>query len=188
MPHRRPRYFSYNSDGYDDTDWGCVYRSFQNAIMGAFGVTDVDDMPFVPTLPDLLHATRRRRGQWAEPAMLVPAARALGLRTRTFWTGTNSDELFRLTPASAYTHVTQKQFSPHRTRGAYVIDDGISAYAVVRHPNSGRWLLVDPHFTPARVTTFKQSKLSQHNWMVLHVWQSSKKKPKTKSKMKQTTT
>ena len=61
------RLFSYGSEGLDDSGWGCVYRSFQNALLHT-GYR-------VPGLMTLLKNVGLEWGDWSEPAHFKDFAR-----------------------------------------------------------------------------------------------------------------
>ena len=64
-------FYSYGSQNYHDVGWGCVYRSMQN-VQSATG-------RHVNTVPELLHAAHKQRGEWAEPGLFLhmyPGAQA----------------------------------------------------------------------------------------------------------------
>lgn len=190
----------YGSDGYKDTDWGCVYRSFQNAV----AAVTAGSSP--PSMPTLVAHVGRGRGAWAEPAdftgrWLFPGAASGALlevhatpwvvlmpqQTRGGVNKAPTADLFRFTSARQYTpwpnDVSFPKEAPEGRNTAYVVDDGVSGYAIVpvRVPcvNGSRtwawaWAWVDPHTEPGvspRPTPFHR----QHHlgtapgWMVLQV-------------------
>ena len=165
--------FHYACDGMDDTDWGCVYRSLQNALLA----THQD----VPTMNELLAHTARARAQvrthaafphmhlWAEPALF----RQLHF-THTLLAG---DVHPLLTPREAYQFELDVDElcayieAESRQTHAFVVDDGVSAYAIV--PHAGRHWWVDPHVSTRAAMRFDdniRAKLhAKAGWLVLDV-------------------
>jgi hypothetical protein len=165
--------YGYGSEGFDDSGWGCVYRSVQNA-QSYLG------LPVTP-IKDLLSILGHKRGDWSEPAQylyhgLFPGARSLGILV-----GQHNVRWLQQTDAKQYgMHIDdgrtlEEVLSMMNPRGksAFVIDDGVSGFAVVPDPRfpgqPGHLLFIDPHFTPARVYSPLPSELfnSRKGWMVL---------------------
>ena len=164
---RHPPLFGYGSGGEQDTDWGCVYRSFQNVLSFLHAAR-------VPDLATLLQQCGKRAPQWAEPSLFLSVLPA-GWRGEAFITGTGPMQPLH-TPPSSYrdTPDWRHVFNvPHDVapRTAFVVDDSVSGYAIV--PWRGYWWWVDPH-----VDTPDQVRLDGHvlrhlqeqpKWMVLRV-------------------
>lgn len=163
-PARRIPLYSYGSEGFADDDWGCVWRSYQNALAHT-------GWPRVPSLLQLMRAAGARPPQWAEPALLP----ALG-RTRAFLAGSPvRRDMFRYTREAQYPRrfATCAAFAARLQPGhAYVVDDGVSGYAVVPCPRTpGKHWWVDPHTHHPRRDAAVAARLQQSpGWMVLEVW------------------
>lgn len=135
--------------GYREADrsWSCVYRSVQN--VQSFLSAWYDKPPRVSSLDELLAATGRQWGQWAEPAHFdlrhSPRTWRLfrNIRAEAYLTGV-SDDWLKFTSAGDYGYKTSVlgDAVPHGTT-AFVVDDGISGFAIV--PFVGKWFWVDPH-------------------------------------------
>lgn len=154
--------YSYGSEGVADDDWGCVWRSYQNALAHT-------GWP-VPSLPQLMAAAGRRPPQWAEPALLPRVGRA-----RTFLVGVpDHANMFRFTQKRQYPQrfASARAFAANLHPGhAYVVDDGVSGYAVVPCPvTPGKHWWVDPHTHRPRRDPAVASRLNaSKGWMVLEV-------------------
>ncbi len=155
-----PRTFGYLSEDYDDRGWGCVYRSVQN-------VQSFLNMPVTP-MKELLEAAGRRPRQWAEPAHFVAESKSLfpgATMVQAVMFGHN-DQCFKHTFKTQYgTKVAPP--SPGFT-DAFVVDDGISGYAIV--PFEGLLYWADPHVGPSpRLVPYTKQLQSRTGWMVLQV-------------------
>lgn len=144
-----------------DEGWGCVYRSVQN-VQSFLGLPVWD-------MRSLVNAVKFRPGQWAEPGLFPPFAKTMfpGATAHAVLVG-RSTQWLRVTSAAQYkAHFLAK--SDGRHMDAYVVDDGVSAYAIV--PWKGAWWWVDPHVGPSPpMVPFKPSFLDgQSGWMVLQV-------------------
>ena len=153
-------FYSYGSQNYHDVGWGCVYRSMQN-VQSATG-------RHVNTVPELLHAAHKQRGEWAEPGLFLhmyPGAQASSA-------GTVHPLHSR---PSLYTHrhmsvEHMRQYITQRVldrQSAFIVDDTESAYAVVLVHDRVFW--VDPHATHAKLTLFKDQLYSAPGWLALEV-------------------
>lgn len=171
-----PVEFGYNdpdADGRENRDqgWGCVYRSFQNvqSFLGA---------PVSP-LGLLLRACGRVPPEWAEPAMFArPKVREVGgllppgWAVEPFLVG-HSSQWLRHTQAVEYTRAAARDVfnvGPDvAPRTAFVVDDGVSAFAIV--PYQGAWWWVDPHVGHGvrRSADVVRRLEAQPGWMVLRV-------------------
>ena len=151
--------FSYGSEGVDDDGWGCVYRSFQNAQAHT---------AYPPAqLAELVQHVGRGRTAWAEPADFADWGFTL-----TLLAGASNAWL-------QYTHADQYQFflptvtaleAYVRRAGqecAFVVDDGISGYAIVPWEGVPHW--VDPHTHNPRRVRFTTQLRRASGWMVLQV-------------------
>lgn len=171
-----PKTFGYNDPDpgvgglpNNDDGWGCVYRAFQN-VQSFLGAP-------VSRLADLLQACGRVAPQWAEPAMFArPEARGLlpeGWTAESFLVGDGKGQWLRYTRRSEYVASEPTAvFNVGPTlapRTAFVVDDGVSGFAVV--PDKGYWWWVDPHvpvgerLSPDVVTHLRKPA----GWMVLRV-------------------
>ena len=168
--------FGYNDPDPDpdrtpnnDDGWGCVYRAFQN-VQSFLGAP-------VSGLSALLRACGRVAPQWAEPAMFArPEARGLlpaGWTVEPFLVGDGKDQWLRYTRRDEY--VTSEPAAVFNVgpraapRTAFVVDDGVSGFAVV--PHQGFWWWVDPHVAaPRRLSPHVRANLRKpRGWMVLRV-------------------
>jgi len=149
--------YSYGSEGVDDDGWGCVYRSFQNAMSH----TGYKVIPFM----GLLEATGYEWKEWSEPSDFVNIG-----KTVTFWTGGRAG-LFRQTHQSEYAfHIPLKDVNAYiqdHKNCAFVVDNGVSGYAIV--PFEGRLYWVDPHTHHPRRTLFTTQLLKSKGWMILQL-------------------
>jgi hypothetical protein len=144
----------YTHGGEDDTDWGCVYRSVQNA----------QAYMHVPmwSVTELVQHTGRGWGSWSEPADFTDVFP--GARTRTLLLG-SSRKWLKLTRADQYEPiVTRYRF---RRDAAYVVDDGVSGYAIV--PHGGKLWFVDPHTATPAPVPFTDQLFRATGWMVLEI-------------------
>lgn len=143
-----PVAFGYTHGGEDDTDWGCVFRSVQNvqAYMG---------MSRVWTVRRLVHAIGRSWGSWSEPAdfarvnAIFPRSR---FNVRALLVG-SSRKWLKLTSADQYER--DPSFAWNKSCG-YVIDDGVSGYALV--PWGGELWFIDPHSSTPKPRRFVPSR------------------------------
>ena len=185
VPRGMDVYF-YTCDGVPDTNWGCVYRSLQNA----FAATH----RHVPSMHYLMHMAREQRAafeadersrarrpvlpalpfphvdKWAEPALFRAYA-----HTRAFSVGRikprfSSLEAYRYhlnNVNELLAHINDVDQSTH----AFVIDDGVSAYAII--PHEGRHCWIDPHVTSHAAVRLEYDIRSQLHkrtaWLVLEV-------------------
>ena len=157
--------YSYGYNGEQDHDWGCVWRSFQNAL-------HFTGWP-VPELAAMLRAARKTAGEWAEPAIL-PAVGPLGVRRhcRVFLVGEPNADMFHFSSRDQYplrwASVRAFAVAGILQGCAYVVDDGVSGYAIV--PWEGRHWWVDPHTnTPVLKKSYRRLLLQRRGWMVLQV-------------------
>ena len=184
VPHDMLVYF-YTCDGVQDTNWGCVYRSLQNA----FAATGWE-APSMAALMRVAHTQReldareRRRAhrpappslpflhvdKWAEPALF----RAYEY-THTLIIG-DIEPRFSMKGVYQFSRTNVDAFlayigNAHRHAHAFVVDDGISAYAIIPHEGQHCW--IDPHVTSraaVRLNYDIQTKLHKRNaWLVLEV-------------------
>lgn len=160
-----PRARGYGSDGVDDSGWGCVYRSVQNA--EAFAGLRVS------AFEALVHKARRLWGEEAEPgdfaghrgrgvAYLVGDERGLLKRTRR----RDYRASRRMSLGEFETYATAAAAAGAST---FVVDDGVSAYAVVGGADGeARW--ADPHVKSAsRLTRYRRQLRRARGWMVLEL-------------------
>jgi hypothetical protein len=170
------RVFHYACDDVDDTDWGCVYRSYQTALAATH--------QHVPAMDELLHDTARARARarlparysfphmhlWAEPALFRKLHFSHTVRAGAIRPLLTSSKVYqyRLRDVSALCAYIEDET---RRTHAFVVDDGVSAYAIV--PHAGRHWWVDPHVTtPAAVHLDSNvcAKLrAKPGWLVLDV-------------------
>jgi hypothetical protein len=140
--HRPDGPATYGYTAQDD-GWGCVYRSVQN-------VQSFLGLPVTP-LEGLVDVVGRGWAKWAEPAdftgprasrvwggAAVPKAYLVGASTQ--WLKYTTMEQYR---AEAFEKVFGSPTVAPDGTTAFVVDDGISGYAVV--PHEGAWWWVDPH-------------------------------------------
>jgi hypothetical protein len=153
--------YSYGSEGVDDSGWGCVFRSFQNA-QAACGYD-------VTSILDLVDDVGRGWGAWAEPADFVEAVPSVA-----FLAGA-SPHLLKYTKRKQYSVTTLPSTAALENlvkleggQSAFVVDDGISGYAIVPYNGKPHW--VDPHTTSPRLTQFRQQLRKATGWMVLQVF------------------
>jgi hypothetical protein len=170
MEHR-PEAHGYRHGGFDDTDWGCCYRSVQNVQWAACGPGGTWPVP------RLLRLLRRPAGEWAEPAEFARAGVFPGCSLRCFVVGRPSDDCFRSSRRAAYDQsagaVPMEAFVPVEG-SSYVIDDGISAFAIVWW--QGRHWFIDPHTAYPRTRAVQlrpaihiRRRGAARGWMVLQV-------------------
>ena len=153
-------FYSYGAQHYDDVDWGCVYRSFQNA--------QVATGHHVSTMPELLRIAHKRAGQWAEPAHFAHVYKY----SHATIVGNAKPKFTR---DSQYTHRHMSIDHLHayivhalKTRkSAFVVDDTISGFAIVY--KNGRAWWVDPHFAQPRVTLLRDQLHRAKGWLILEV-------------------
>ena len=166
MP-RQPRVaFGYTNGGEEDTNWGCVYRSVQN-------VQAYTHLP-VWRVRALARYIQRPWGSWAEPADFVPLfLEAPGVSVRTLLVGGPSEQWLRYTSKRQYLH--QVSFSEFRwnPRASYVVDDGVSGFAVVSYRNT-HWF-IDPHSASPTPVPLKRQLDYAPGWMMLEILPSIKK-------------
>lgn len=152
--------FSYGAEGVDDDDWGCVYRSYQNALAHS-GYLPIRFL-------NLVKYVNRGWGQWAEPADFAALGNSMTLlagHSRDWLKHTSKAQYQLQLPSVALLESYVAEFG-HAS--AFVVDDGISGYAIV--PYKGRICWVDPHtHTPRRVPWKKQLRRST-GWMVLQLF------------------
>ena len=170
MTEPRPRVaFGYTSGGDDDTGWGCVYRCVQN-------VQAYTGLP-VWTLRQLVRFTQRPWGAWSEPADFKSLFRSYPeVRVRAFLLGGPSSDWLRYTTARQYSSLDEVSLPTFEwnVQASYVIDNGISGYAVVSYRDK-HWF-IDPHTIAPKPVPFKRSRLSSSSgWMVLEVLPPSQK-------------
>jgi hypothetical protein len=163
------KWYGYNRGQTQDEDWGCLYRSVQNACC-ALGLK-------VPSVRRLLAEAGRQEGEWGEPGMFVDffrRKRGWNLTVEAFVL--HSTSCIHLTHRNQYVHLRHLPRGFWRdTRAAYVVDDGISAYAVV--PWRGKLWWIDPHVvypeTPVperfRYSTHMRHNKQREGWMILKV-------------------
>lgn len=158
------RGFGYGAQGDDDVNWGCVYRSVQNVQLALFGRASA--------LATLVSAAGRTWGAWSEPADFVAAASRLFPHCRvTPILAGSSRQWLKYTVAQQYE--TRKSDATAivlraNAQTAFVVDDGVSGYAVV--PARGQWWWVDPHTGPAPAYVPFTDQLSKKpGWMMLRV-------------------
>ena len=170
VPSLRPRVaFGYTHGGEDDTDWGCVYRSAQN-VQAYTGLR-------VWKVRSLSNYIGRQWGSWAEPADFVPLfQKAAGFRVRALLVGGPSTAWLKYTSIRQYQRVSFADFR-WNLRASYIVDDGISGYAVVSHGNK-HWF-IDPHTATPRPVPLKRQLAYAPGWMMLEVLPPSPTKEKT---------
>ena len=151
--------FSYGSEGVADDGWGCVYRSFQNA---------QTHTGYVPTpIVDLMQSVNRGWAAWAEPADFADCGFTLTLLagTSTKWlqfTTESQYQFYMPTVAALEAYILRAG-----QECAFVVDDGVSGYAIVPWKGEPHW--VDPHtHTPRRVKLKTQLRRAT-GWMVLQL-------------------
>jgi hypothetical protein len=153
--------YSYGAEGVDDSGWGCVFRSFQNA-QAACGYN-------ATPISDLVEGVGRGWGAWAEPADFVDAVPSLA-----FLAGA-SPHWLKYTKRKQYSVATlptvaalEDLIKLEGGYSAFVVDDGISGYAIV--PFHGKPYWVDPHTTAPRRAQFRQQLRRSSGWMVLQIF------------------
>ena len=153
-----PQLYSYGSEGVDDDGWGCVYRSFQNAQSHS----GYKVIPFMK----LLNMVDREWGEWSEPSDFLDIG-----KTVTFWTGSGKN-LFRKTHKSDYIYQIPltdiEEYMAQRKHCSFVVDDGISGYAIV--PFEGQHYWIDPHTHSPRRSLFRKQLQRSPGWMVLQLF------------------
>ena len=122
-------------DDQKDAGWGCVFRSFQNAMLLHGRGIDFDDIV-------------ESYGEWTEPPKLrkyVPN----GFRARTYLWFARPEALakMRFTAPEDYDFIVPKHDLMNLLRklaktSSFIIDDGTFGYCLVY---SNGWLLIDPH-------------------------------------------
>lgn len=165
MYERPMRASGYRQGGEEDTGWGCVYRSAQN----------VQLYLHVPmwSVKRLTRALKRPWGTWSEPADYVPIFRKQNLHARAHLLGGPSRRWLQYTSADQYAAPVPPKDFVWKTDRAYIVDDGISGYAIVPWRGSLWW--IDPHtqFPKPRPFTHKIMQYStSKGWMVCEVWRS----------------
>lgn len=156
-------WFYANCDGIDDTGWGCVYRSFQNAM--SLLKHDVQ-------MRDLVTRFGRR---WIEPPMLiefVPAeckSRCFVWMRKPMWkqmitTPEDFEQIMDMVPLDMLARQLHELGSTH----VFVIDDATFGYCLFF---DNGWKLVDPH---AGAQTLQNIELEpwlakRDLWMVLAI-------------------
>ena len=154
------RFYSYGAQGYNDTNWGCVFRSFQN-VQSATG-------RHVMTMPQLLKLTKLEPGNWAEPADFAHVYAG----SRVFMAGKVQPKFTRVSQYRSQ-HMSVEHLEAYiRDRithhhSAFIVDDSHAGHAVVEY--KGRIWWVDPHAVSARRTLFHHQLRSQDGWLVLEV-------------------
>ena len=158
-PASLDRLFSYGSEGLDDSGWGCVYRSFQNALLHT-GYR-------VPGLMTLLENVGLEWGDWSEPSQFKDLA-----KTKAMLAG-HSKKWLKYTHESDYDiildSVEDLENKVWKLGGscAFVVDDGVSGYAIVPIDGVPHW--IDPHTSIPRRLKFKNQLQRSTGWMVLQV-------------------
>ena len=162
-PH--PQYpfpvYGYTNGGEMDTGWGCVYRSVQN-VQASCGLR-------VWSIGELVHYAGREWGHWAEPADFKALFRTVPgrVRARALLVGGPSKQWLKFTRREDYDLELPFSEFKWKPRASYVVDNGVSGYAVVSI-SSGRWF-IDPHTsTPAAVPLTTQLR-GKKGWMILEV-------------------
>jgi hypothetical protein len=153
--------YSYGAEGVDDSGWGCVYRSFQNG-QAACGYRAT------PIL-DLVKYVGRGANAWAEPADFVDAVLSMAFlvgapQNLLKFTSRKQYNLLAL-PDVASLEALVKHEGGHV---AFVVDDGISGYAIVPYHGKPYW--VDPHTTSPRRAQFRHQLRRSPGWMVLKIF------------------
>jgi hypothetical protein len=163
-----PIIYHYNFD-YQDAGWGCVYRSVQNvqSFLG-FEVTD---------FADLVSHAGKVFGGWSEPANFNNAGLFEGASSVTaFIHGEKTRSMFKhsreeeyLVPKKRVEDLGALPFSnKSRQVEAFVVDDGISGYAIVPFGKHMYWL--DPHHdTTPKLIPYTNQLALRKGWMVLRV-------------------
>ena len=152
--------YSYGSEDVDDTDWGCVYRSFQNAQVHTAGA------PPTPIWA-LVEYVGRGWAAWAEPADFANCGFTITLLAGV------SDTWLQHTSADQYQFYlpSVRALETYIRRAgktcAFVVDDGVSGYAIVPWRGQAHW--VDPHTTTPRRVPFASQLQRSPGWMVLQV-------------------
>jgi len=155
--------YSYGSEDVDDTDWGCVYRSFQNAQVHTAGG------PPTPIWA-LVEHVHRGWAAWVEPADFCDfagcglAITLLAGASATWLQHTAADQYQFYIPSIAALEAYIRRAG---RQCAFVVDDGESGYAIVPWKGEPHW--VDPHTArPRRVPLASQLRRSP-GWMVLQL-------------------
>jgi hypothetical protein len=182
---RDMRVYFYTCDGVHDTHWGCVYRSLQNA----FAATGWE-APSMAALIRVAHAQRRldvRERQrvhqpaprplpfphvdkWAEPALFRAYEYTHTLIVGDIEPRFSTQGMYQYRCANVDAFIAYIG-NAHRHAHAFVVDDGISAYAII--PHDGRHCWIDPHVTTraaVRLDYDIRAKLHKRSaWLVLEV-------------------
>jgi len=157
------RVYGYTNGGEMDFGWGCVYRSVQNVQASLF-----TDEPVWP-IERLTQYIGRKWGAWAEPADFKNMFKTEfpGVVARAFLVGGPSKDWLRYTRQQDYDAAIPLYRFQWKPRASYVVDNGVSAYAVVC-VNNQRWFL-DPHTATPVAVPLKRQLRGQKGWMVLEV-------------------
>lgn len=146
-----------------DVGWGCLWRSYQNALLVALG-----DRAAVPTLQEMMDALTEPAARhrvmevpplrWAEPAILPKLCLDLPVEfeCRCFLSPANRD-LFQKTDPDDYVPMSARdaavifQRLSEDSRAAAVFDDGITGSCFFVQDN--HLVEVDPHCTTRGVVS-----------------------------------
>lgn len=127
-------WYGYGRGGDRDVDWGCLYRSVQNACK-ALGMR-------VPSLTHLVEdVAHRKMGQWGEPGMFISFFKRAGVDVQAVVL--HNASCIRFTKRVGYEHLANLPAHFWDPAYTYVVDNGTSAYAVV--PSGGKLWWIDPH-------------------------------------------
>lgn len=136
-------WYHYNCDGLNDTGWGCVHRSYQNALH------------LFNHRISMEHLVQRFGNRWIEPALLracIPS----GFKTEfLLWFDKPQDKKRMLcTKPEDYDQIVPSQFDRQlftelfqlANEHVFVADNGTHAYCIFF---SDGWKLLDPHVNQA---------------------------------------
>ena len=163
------RWYGYGRDGDDDVDWGCLYRSVQNAC-AALRIR-------VPRMHDLVETIAGRGwGQWGEPGMFLEFFRdACGCDGELYVL--HDPGCIHFSGEAPYVHLPSLPRGFWDPEWCYVVDDGTSAYAVVPWRHDLYWVdphVVYPHTPLPEPFDYAQHMAADHDpatsgWMILKV-------------------
>ena len=130
-------WYHYNCDGLDDTGWGCVYRSYQNALR-------LFNHPI-----HMQHLVHRFGKRWIEPALLracIPS----GFQTQflLWFKMPQFIRSMRCTKPEDYDRIVPSQLNLYDEINrlcidhVFVVDNGTHSYCIFFDHG---WILLDPH-------------------------------------------
>lgn len=130
----------YNCDEFNDVGWGCVFRSYQNA-MHLLGYRSE-----MKVLVGIFGS-----GNWIEPAMLLPCVPTTLTAELLLWFEKPQDirRMFKTKPedydriiSSQFEHGLIDEFTKLAKDHVFIVDDSQRCYSVFF---SNGWKILDPH-------------------------------------------